>query len=239
MWHSVVVLLVAVGCAGPGLRPLGPGEAAIRLSPDFEAMQLFARAGRASPPIPAVYLLVGPEGVCFATRVPIVRLWQSVRVSRVDPRLVRRVIQPRDGVTLVQRGPDSWEVRQRPGDDDGLKAWLVQHLRTVEDARRSFIELPAIEYAVRTDAAWYPSSEHALLDATRPLGWQEREPERLVGWRWSDLDRADRQRGALSKADPTVTLRDLDPGWYAVHDRAYLPPGPCPFTDGTWLVPRS
>jgi hypothetical protein len=144
------------------------------------------RGKRSSPLIYVRSAVVGNEGVCLPSRYSASAFWLALRVESIDPRITSRVIRPRQGLEILPTAERSWEIR---GPNGALRAWLLDHLRAVEDAHRNFIDLPTITYATRTSLGWSPGDPDALARLARSGDILDRdEPPTLVGWRWSEFE---------------------------------------------------
>jgi hypothetical protein len=248
------MLLALVGCAPPAFHiyasdvtrlQRGGGSAVIlddtRIIEPYGAL-VFRRGKRASQLVFAAVLVTGREGICFATVYPAPRWWRALRIERVDPRIAFRVIRQRAPLHIVRTADRSYEVR---GPSASLRAWLLEHVRAVEDAHRYFVDLPEITYAVQTPSGWHPSQPDLLSALARhPSSLYDPQPSMLVGWRWTDLDRMDYFR---FWQDTKWTYEEMQEAIRYQSSRIRetiekgagtgLVPGPCPLPDGgTWLL---
>lgn len=221
---------------GPVPPPRGAIERTLRRLPGRHVAHTFWRGKSASVRVPAQTIVFGAEGVCFPTKRRMIELWEALRVSGVDPRMVDRVVQPLEGITLIEAEPRVWEVH---GTSAALAAWIAQHRRAVAIVQRELVDLPALAYSVRTQHGWFASDEDALRGELRDRPWAELPASALVGWRWSDLTGVTTMRNLRVQNNDDLDVND-ELVQDAILTGAPLAPGSCPLSGPMWpLIPRA
>ena len=190
---------------------------------------VFVRGNQRSPRVYVRSLVVGAAGICLLSTYPSAGFWRGIRVHDVDPRIVRRVIQPPASLHVSQLSDGTWEL---DGTSSQLRDFVEQHLRAVEDSKRAFIDLTPLTYEVLT-TKWSTLDEETLRRASNRPAWYARSPRALVGWAWSEIETIDYYQDwpnmdpELDVIDAEIASNDRDVR-HAIETGSALAPGPCP-----------